>query len=71
MVGDLIVFVHNMFQTVTWAIAFYHIVCYLQDPSSDSAVQWKFYFQLAQYEQSVDIVLSCLRLIPNNPITVL
>ena len=52
-IGNVIVFTHNMFQTVTWALAFVHIVLYLQDPNSeksDSADQWKFYFQLAQYE---------------------
>ena len=67
LIKDTVCFVHNMFQFITWGLTLYLIHSYM---TTGSPPCWREVLTIAQYEQSFDIVLSALKMIPNNPVTV-
>ena len=67
-VSDFIMFCHNMFQFIIWAMTLYLIDSYIRTGSPKC---WKDALKIAQYEQGLEIIFSYFRLMPSNPITVL
>ena len=62
-----VMFLHNIFQLLTWGITLYLIESYIRTGSPPC---WRDVLQIAQYEQAADIIFSALKMTPNNPVTV-